>query len=126
MTIDEILDAIGAREGYTRQTLDAPDKVTLTGHQETATELERWCAATGLTRIELLNEMGKRLAIEFHDGRATFAFCDMVVNDQFNNIVEQPRPELMWEVFLAFDAGEYNDLEESTVPQIAEIVRKVR
>ena len=126
MSIDEILDAIGARNGCTRQTVDAPETLIGLSRTEMAAEFQRWSNLTGLSRVDLLNEIAKKVAIEFWEGRATFAFCDAIVNDLFEITFEPPRPELMWRVYLAFDDGESHGVEEQTIPQIAEIVRELR
>jgi hypothetical protein len=62
----------------------------------------------------------------------TFAFCDAVVNDLYGVLTstDEPRPALFWDVFLAFDEGEYyhgNNRDEDPVevytrPMIARIV----
>jgi hypothetical protein len=63
-----------------------------------------------------------------------FGFCDQVVNDLHAviSVQNEDRPKLFWDVFLAFDAGEFfpNDdrsidpVEAFTRPQIAKIVRE--
>jgi hypothetical protein len=66
----------------------------------------------------------------------TFAFCDAVVNDLHGVITfaNELRPGLFWEVFLAFDEGEYyhgNNRDEDpaeiyTRPLIAHIINAAR
>ena len=72
------------------------------------------------------------LARGFHDSELSFEFCDAVVNDIHRVITfaDESRPALFWDVYLAFDEGEYyhNDkrdedpVEVYTRPMIARIV----
>jgi hypothetical protein len=65
----------------------------------------------------------------------TFAFCDAVVNDLHGVITSanEDRPDLFWEVFLAFDEGEYHHhsnrdedpVEVYTRPMIGRIISRV-
>jgi len=141
--VDEALDELGRREGYTRLTAEHPEERRWMTREEKRAELESWCAQTGLSTTDLLNGFAKILAIEFHEGRATYEFCDMVVNNLFEPIIEgveqviegQSGTKLAWDVYLAFDAGEYyragetpgsTGPDERTARLIADIVKRLR
>ena len=95
-------------------------------------DFSRWCVDLGLSRASLYEVVGTYLARGFHASELDFAFCDAVANDLFTVAVEADdgkTPELFWQVFLAFDAGEqhkpFDDddpVETRTRPLIAEIV----
>ena len=74
-----------------------------------------------------------RLARGFHASELDFTFCDAVINDLFGRVMtpaREPAPSLFWQVYLAFDAGEFyrpnkrdeNPVEVYTRPLIAKIV----
>ena len=72
------------------------------------------------------------LARGFHNSELSFEFCDAVVNDIHGVITSanEIRPTLFWDVYLAFDEGEYyhNDKRDEdpseayTRPMIARIL----
>jgi hypothetical protein len=88
----------------------------------------------GLSRSTFFDEIALRLALGFHRNIFDFGFCDQVINELHAVITvqDEDRPELFWDIFLAFDAGEYHrkkdlsddPVEEFTRPQITEILRK--
>jgi hypothetical protein len=97
-------------------------------------KIVEWSEKTGLRRSDLYDALALRLAFGFHNDSFDFGFCDQVVNDLHAviSVQNEDRPELFWNVFLAFDAGEFypnrdrsvDPVEAFTRPQIAEIVRK--
>lgn len=95
-------------------------------------EIERWSLESGHSHLKVFDSVAADLAIGFHEGRLTFDFCDRVVNCLVGHVyfgTLPTWPELFWEVFLAFDAGEFNrandkrdPVEVYTRPLIAKIV----
>jgi hypothetical protein len=98
----------------------------------TEADVEKWHAAAELHRSELYNQIAIWLARGFHRRELSFEFCDAIVNDlhAIITLANEDRPELFWEVFLAFDSGEFypnNDRSKSPVeiytrPLIAKVV----
>ena len=98
----------------------------------TETDVERWSAACGWSRSQLFDEIAKRLALGYNASDLSFDFCDMVVNDLAGPVTNTsgPRPQIFWEVYSAFDEGEYyhgnnrneDPVEVYTRPMIARIV----
>jgi hypothetical protein len=98
----------------------------------TEADVKRWSALLDEPRSTLYDQIAMNLALGFHASEMTFAFCDAVVNDLHGVIIlaDEHRHALFWEVFLAFDEGEYyhgNNRDEDPVevytrPMIARIV----
>jgi hypothetical protein len=98
--------------------------------------VQRWSSSLGESRSTLYDQIALHLARGFHASELTFAFCDAVVNDLHGVITfaNELRPGLFWEVFLAFDEGEYyhgNNRDEDpaeiyTRPLIAHIINAAR
>ena len=57
----------------------------------------------------LYNQIATCLVHGFQNSDISFAFCDAVVNDLFGVIpfAVESWPPLFWDVYLAFDEGEY-------------------
>lgn len=101
----------------------------------TEADVERWSAASGLSRSQLFDEVAKRLALGYIASDLSFDFCDMVVNDLAGPVTNTsgPRPQIFWEVYSAFDEGEYyhgdnrneDPVEVYTRPMIARIVEAI-
>jgi hypothetical protein len=99
----------------------------------TESDILRWSAATGLFRRQLFDEIAKALAVGFHSSVLSFEFCDAVVNDLAGPVTntDGPKPELFWDVYSAFDEGEYyhgnergeDPVETYTRPMIDRIVK---
>ena len=72
------------------------------------------------------------LVVGFNASKLSFAFCDAVVNDLFGPYTDtaKPKSELFWDVYLAFDEGEFyhgnnrdeDPVETYTRPMIARIL----
>jgi hypothetical protein len=87
----------------------------------------------GLSRGAFYDAMALKLALGFQNDAFEFGFCDQVVNELHGviSVQNEDRPKLFWDVFLAFDAGEFypkgdrsiDPVETFTRPQIAEIIR---
>jgi hypothetical protein len=100
----------------------------------TEADVLRWSAARSLSRRQLLDEVAKCLALGFYSLELSFEFCDAVVNDLAGPVTntDEPKPELFWDVYSAFDEGEYyhgNNRDEDPVeiytrPMIERIVKE--
>ena len=99
----------------------------------TASDVDRWCRLGGLTRDQLYDGVALHLAHDYDQRKLPFGFCDVVINDLFGlSVSGEPYgvPELFWEVFEAFDAGEFHRQPDKsddpetdfTRPMIAEFV----
>ncbi|WP_348261176.1 hypothetical protein P8935_15375 [Telmatobacter sp. DSM 110680] len=98
----------------------------------TEEDVERWRNACGCSRSQLFDEIAKGLALGYNASELLFDFCDMVVNDLASPVTNTsgPKPQIFWEVYSAFDAGEYyhgdnrdeDPVEVYTRPMIARVV----
>ena len=98
-------------------------------------DVRRWSALIGEPRSALYDQIAVYLAAGFHRSELDFEFCDAVVNDIHAIITSSDdiRPDLFWEIYLAFDEGEYyhaNKREEDPVevytrPLIARVIEKL-
>jgi hypothetical protein len=98
-------------------------------------DVQRWSVSLGIARSELYDRIAVYLARGFNCSELSFEFCDAIVNDLHGVITfaDEPRPDLFWKVYLAFDEGEYyhgNNREQDPVevytrPQIAQIVSSI-
>jgi hypothetical protein len=97
----------------------------------------RWAVAESLTLPDFYEKLALYLAKEYHQGRLSFEICDAIVNDLWVVILHEHRgefkiPEMFYEVFSAFDEGEYHHskdksddpISDYTDPWIAEILEK--
>ena len=126
-TIDDIITYL--QTAYIPGNWETVRKVLITDR-----EIGKWSEKTGLLRSDLYDALALRLAFGFHKNSFDFGFCDQVVNELHGVISRhnEDRPELFWNVFLAFDAGEFypngdrsiDPIEAFTRPQIAQIVRQ--
>ncbi len=92
-------------------------------------DIARWAFKTGLTRDEIYDRIGIWIARGFHRSELSFEFCDRIVNDIHGviTLADEHRPRLFWDVFLAFDSGEFyrsndrtrNPVDEFTKPLIS-------
>ncbi|MFP5276118.1 MAG: hypothetical protein ACLGPM_03300 [Acidobacteriota bacterium] len=99
-------------------------------------DVQRWTAACGWSRSQLFNAIAHHLALGFDSSELSFEFCDAVVNDLSVAVTNTsgPRPQLFWDVYRAFDQGEFyhddNRLEDPvevyTRPMIARIAEAIR
>ena len=98
----------------------------------TEDDLQRWRVLLTVSRSELYDEIALHLARGFYNSELTFAFCDAVMNGIHGIITnaDEERPERFWEIYLAFDEGEYyhgnnrqeDPVEAYTRPMIARIL----
>jgi hypothetical protein len=75
----------------------------------TEADVLRWSTARSLSRRQLFDEIAKYLAFGFQSSELSFEFCDAVLNDLFGPVTNTsgPKPEVFWDVYSAFDEGEY-------------------
>jgi hypothetical protein len=100
----------------------------------TEADVFRWSTESGWSRRQLFDEIAKSLALGFHTSELSFEFCDAVVNDLVGPVTDTsgPKPEVFWDVYSAFDEGEYyhgnnrdeDPVERYTRPMIDRIVKK--
>jgi hypothetical protein len=129
MTIDDIASRLNSKYIVDNFSTVRPTPVLLNSQ-----EIVRLSEEAGLTRSAFYNEIALRIAFGFQDGTFDFSFCDQIANEIYAVItaLDEDRPDLYWEVFLAFDAGEYHrnkdksddPVEDFTRPLIAEFLRK--
>jgi len=103
-------------------------------HHLTEADVLRWSTGTGWSRRQLFDQIAKGLALGFYTSKLSFEFCDAVVNDLFGPVTNTsgPKPEIFWDVYSAFDEGEYyhgNNREEEPVetytrPYIDQLVKQ--
>ena len=101
----------------------------------TEADVLRWSTGSGLSRRQLFDGIAKCLALGFHSSELSFEFCDGVMNDLFGPVTntDGPKPELFWDVYSAFDEGEYyhgnnrddDPVETYTRPIIDRIVKEL-
>jgi hypothetical protein len=111
--------------------VDPCERTSLTARL-TEMNVQKWSAEYCVSRTVLYDQIALYLAYGFQKGELSFEFCDAVVNDIFAILMSSKEewPDLFWQVFLAFDEGEYyhgNNREQDPVaaytrPQIARIV----
>ena len=95
-------------------------------------DILRWSTLHGWSRSQVFEEIAKFLARSFNASELSFEFCNAIVNDLFAPYTDtaKPKSELFWDVYLAFDEGEFyhgNNREEDPVetytrPMIARVV----
>ncbi len=95
-------------------------RVRLGGIREA--DVSDWAAESGGERATVYDEFARYLAVAFHEGRLPFAFCDAIMNDLDAVITtaDDMRPALFWQVYLAFDAGEYHRRDDKSDDPVAE------
>jgi hypothetical protein len=95
-------------------------------------DVQRWSSGCGCSRPQFFDMIARHLALGFSLSELSFEFCDGVVNDLSVAVTNTsgPKPQLFWEVYSAFDEGEYyhgdnrgeDPVEVYTRPMIARIV----
>jgi hypothetical protein len=101
----------------------------------TEDDIQRWSPLIGGSRSALYDRIAVFLARGFHSAELEFEFCDAVANHLFGIITyaDEDLPDIFWEIYLAFDAGEYyhagnrdeDPVETYTRPSIARIIEKI-
>lgn len=104
----------------------------------TEDDLQRWARQTGMSDKELMDQIAVRVARGFYNREFDFTFCACVIGDlQALDIKRSCQLKLFWQIWLAFDAGEFYRLDASgevkrdedpgevyTRPLIAELLAK--
>ncbi|WP_171905119.1 hypothetical protein [Bosea sp. RAC05] len=99
-------------------------------------DVQRWSASFTAGDVdELFRRIADALARGFHRGEIEFELGDFIANGLHWPMVDRasegvPVHPLLWDVFLAFDAGEFSScgedpIEAKTAPMIAEIVARL-
>jgi hypothetical protein len=111
------------------------DKVSL--HPEariTISDIAAWAGST--TDGDLYNAISFGIMEQYHNGALGYTVCDQIMNDLWDVVkdcfipVHNKVPTLFYDVYLAFDAGEYyrtadrsdDPVAERTKPMIEEIL----
>lgn len=102
----------------------------------TDADVQRWSISLGNSRSDLYDRIAIQLAHGFETSELSFTLCDALLNDLFGVITSanESAPSLFWDVYLAFDEGEYrhasnpeqDPVEAYTRPMIARIVGTLR
>jgi hypothetical protein len=97
-------------------------------------DIQRWSTNLSVPRSILYDNIALHLAYDFHNSKLPFVFCDTIVNDihAVITVANDDRPSLFWDVFLAFDSGEFypdngrdkDPAETYTRPLIAQIIKR--
>lgn len=108
-----------------------------TDEHVTHNDIVRW--AGGLDNWEFYNTAALRIARKYHQRQLSYSFCDRLMNDLWSAVQagfsssRNRVPEPFYEVFEAFDAGEYHrakdksddPVAEFTDPIIAELISRI-
>jgi hypothetical protein len=100
-------------------------------------DVVRW--AGRLDNWDFYNSAALEVARKYHQGQLTYSFCDWLMNQLWRSVVEGLTsdngrvPEPFYEIFQAFDAGEYyrtkdksdDPISDFTDPMIAELVSRI-
>ncbi|WP_131858603.1 hypothetical protein [Bosea sp. BK604] len=97
------------------------------------TDIHRWSTLFTAGDVdELFRRIADALARGFHRGEIEFELGDFIVNGLHWPMVNRasestPVHPLLWDVFLAFDAGEFGEdpIQTKTAPMIAAIVAQL-
>jgi len=111
--MDEIFDLLASRcddDGFT---------------YASSSEIEKWANERGLSLPDLLDKIGIEIAKRYHSGQDYFELSDSLVNDLWGLLIFRVAnndyirwPDDFYEVYNAFDAGEFHRLpDRSDDPQ---------
>lgn len=112
-SMDEIFDLLASRcddDGFTHAGSD---------------DIEKWAGERGLNLPDFLDVIGIEIAKRYHFGERSFEFSDSLVNDLWGLLIDRVAhnndirwPDDFYEVYEAFDAGEFHRLpDRSDNPQ---------
>jgi hypothetical protein len=105
LTIEEVLGEIDRRFiVYGATSSPVPDHCIITNE-----DVGRWSSGSGSSLSEIYDVLAMHLAVGFRKQVFDFGFCDDILNQLQGNVLQSHEdwPNLFWDVFLAFDAGEY-------------------
>lgn len=98
-------------------------------------DVQRWSRALGVSRSALYDQIALHLARGFYASELTYELCDFVMTDLSGVITtaDEHNPEFFWQVYLAFDEGEYyhddnreeDPVEVYTRPMITQIINDI-
>jgi|TARA_R100000049_G_C1877785_1_gene35219 hypothetical protein len=103
-------------------------------------DLDRWAGELGIFWLKALDVLGAELARRYDSGAVSYEFGDSLANDlegilisRHQQVADGEWPMLFWEVYEAFDAGEFRRPKDGgadpvvlyTNPAIADIVTKL-
>ena len=105
----------------------------------TESDLDKWATDLGIYWLNALDVLGAELAVRYHGRLVSYEFGDSLANDletvlisRHQHVPKDGWPKLFWEVYDAFDAGEWqrsgdpdDPVRKFTDPYIAEIVAKL-
>ena len=124
MTPTEIVSRMRERVARDPESFWWPDKA----------EVLHWVADDVGQVRSLFEEVAEFIARGYENGNLSFDLCDGIVNGMYASFLELPltqMPPVFYDVFLAFDAGEYdhtgddtsvNPVEKYTNPQIRKVL----
>lgn len=85
--------------------------------QADRTDINKWADERGLSLPDFLDSIGVEIARRYQAGERSFEFCDSLVNDLHGVLIDRVVsednvrwPETFFEVYDAFDAGEFHRL----------------
>ena len=100
-------------------------------------EVHAACESARESLREFLDRLAVSIARRFLSGNASFEYCDAVMNGLHDAMLlatpDRVSSDVAWTVFLAFDAGEFQNpsdspsidpVEKYTRPQLVEILRE--
>lgn len=122
MTIDDIANRLKSKYIADNLSTVRPTPKLLNNQ-----EIVRLSEEADLTRSAFYDEIALRIALGFQDGTFDFTFCDQIVNEIHSVIMahDENRPNLYWEVFLAFDAGEHHRKEDKSDDPVQDFTRRL-
>jgi hypothetical protein len=125
--MDEIFDLLASRcddDGFT---------------YASSSEIENWASERGLSLPDFLDKIGIEIAKRYHSGQDSFELSDSLVNDLWGLLIFRVAnnddirwPDDFYEVYNAFDSGEFHRLPDRsddpqadfTMPLIAAFLAK--
>lgn len=87
-------------------------------------DVVRWAGA--LDNFEFYNTAALQIAKHYQEGLLTYSFCDRVMNDLWTALQagftndNNPMPEPFFQIYEAFDAGEYHRVKDKSDDPVAD------
>ncbi len=138
LTIDDLVREM--RSKYI--TYQGEERVLLLAGQGSKARLLDWSKATGLDLADLVEGMALDVARKYHSYEFDFGFCDSLVNELWGvavlgfvhdrpDVIDRLAGGIFWDVFLAFDSGEFypdksreDPAERFTRPMVATLLAR--
>ena len=98
----------------------------------TEAQIQQWTSISKISRKEFFNALAEYLAHGFEKRELSFDFCDVVINALAAHAGVDYYDQIFWQIYLAFDRGEYlmpsepegtAPSEKYTRPRLAEILK---